>query len=68
MKWLVEQGDHDIQAAIVDTTIRNGWTGLFELKGVQNGKGNQRSESNAGKVNDAINDLFTEAINKGETI
>ena len=28
-RWLVEQSD---QAAVVDQTIRNGWTGLFELK------------------------------------
>lgn len=31
-RWLVEQGDESTQAAIVDETIRNGWTGLFELK------------------------------------
>ena len=28
-RWLAEQPD---QAAVVDQTIRNGWTGLFELK------------------------------------
>lgn len=31
--WLANQGPPDTQAAIVDTTIRNGWTGLFEQKG-----------------------------------
>ena len=28
-RWLAEQPD---QAAVIDQTIRNGWTGLFELK------------------------------------
>lgn len=32
MRWLVDQGTPETQAAIVDQTIRNGWTGLFELK------------------------------------
>lgn len=31
-RWLIDQGDEACQAAIVDQTIRNGWTGLFELK------------------------------------
>lgn len=32
IKWLIEQGDHKIQSGIIDQTMRNGWTGLFELK------------------------------------
>ena len=32
MRWLAEQGPPETQAAIVDQTVRNGWTGLFELK------------------------------------
>ena len=31
-RWLVKQGNATVQAAIIDQTIRNGWTGLFELK------------------------------------
>lgn len=31
-RWLVQQGDGEQQSAVVDQTIRNGWTGLFELK------------------------------------
>lgn len=37
--WLAGQGDQGIQADIVSETIRNGWTGLFELKAKKgNGK------------------------------
>lgn len=36
-RWLVEQGPPEIQRQVVDQTIRNGWTGLFELKGGGNG-------------------------------
>lgn len=32
-QWLVAQGEHNTQRAIVDETIRNGWQGLFTLKG-----------------------------------
>ena len=32
MRWLVDQGTAETQAAIVDQSIRNSWTGLFELK------------------------------------
>ncbi len=31
-QWLVEQGDHQVQRAIIDKTIRNNWQGLFPLK------------------------------------
>lgn len=31
-RWLADQGDNGAQADIVDQTIRNGWTGLFELR------------------------------------
>lgn len=31
-EFLAKQGDAKIQQEIVDTTIRNNWTGLFELK------------------------------------
>ena len=31
--WLMEQGDAEHQRKIIDQTIRNGWIGLFELKG-----------------------------------
>ena len=31
MRWLVDQGPPETQAAIVDKSIRNNWTGLFEL-------------------------------------
>lgn len=30
--WLADQGPPETQRAIVDQSIRNGWTGLFELK------------------------------------
>lgn len=30
--WLINQGDLTTQQAIVDQTIRKGWTGLYELK------------------------------------
>ena len=32
MKWLIEQGDFEVQAQIIDNSIRNGWQGLFSLK------------------------------------
>ncbi len=32
-KFLVAQGDAAVQQAVVDKTIRNGWQGLFPLKG-----------------------------------
>lgn len=41
MRWLVEQGPPEIQAAIVEQTVRNNWQGLFELKGV-GGEGDGR--------------------------
>jgi len=31
-KWLVEQGDNQVQAAIVEASVRNGWVGLFDLR------------------------------------
>lgn len=35
-KWLTNQGDNKAQQSIVDQTIENGWTGLFELKNRSN--------------------------------
>lgn len=32
-RFLIQQGNGEVQQAIVDQTVRNGWTGLFELKG-----------------------------------
>lgn len=32
-RFMIDQGGDDIQQAVVDQTVRNGWTGLFELKG-----------------------------------
>ena len=32
MKWLIEQGEFEVQAQIIDNSIRNGWQGLFPLK------------------------------------
>lgn len=40
--WLVEQGPPEIQMQIVEETIKNGWQGLFELRGKINAE-NQRS-------------------------
>jgi hypothetical protein len=42
-RWLVTQGDAAAQLAVVEETIRNGWQGLFELKGGANG--NQRKKT-----------------------
>lgn len=49
-QWLADQGPPEIQTAIVDQSIRNGWTGLFELKG-KAGKG----AANAAALDDWIN-------------
>ena len=38
IEWLIAQGDYEIQQAIVNQTISNGWQGLFELKGGVNGQ------------------------------
>ena len=52
--WLIEQGDHNIQQAVVDQTIRNGWTGLFALKG-ENNEIDQRSRTK--RVADKLDEI-----------
>ena len=47
-RWLSKQPD---QAAVVDQTIRNGWTGLFELK-ARPKKVTERPQSFQGMVED----------------
>lgn len=49
-QWLADQGPPEIQTAIVDQSIRNGWTGLFELKGKAD-----RGAANAAALDDWIN-------------
>jgi phage replication O-like protein O len=64
--WLVNQGDAKTQQQIVDQTVRNGWTGLFELKG---GNGNAKNQANNGgdsrsraqRVSDTLDDIARES-------
>jgi len=57
--WLIKQGDYEKQQKIIEQTIRNGWTGLFEIKGVENGT---YQKSRAQRVNETFDKLATEAI------
>lgn len=57
--WLTEQGGYETQKQIIDQTIRNGWTGLFELKGAGNGKD---TRSRAKRVNDTLDEIARKAI------
>ena len=43
MTWLANQGDAATQAAVVDQTLSNNWTGLFELKDKGNGRDNDEN-------------------------
>lgn len=45
--WLAEQGPPETQRAIVEQTIRNGWTGLFEIKQQGNRKATSHAELDA---------------------
>lgn len=53
IKWMISQGDHSVQQAIVDQTILNGWQGLHELKkgNPQNGNSEGFSDQNLGGFN-----------------
>ena len=64
-EWLGKQGNYNDQATIVETTIRNGWTGLFERnKGRQP---NQRTAADEAAVEEWLNEK-TDNVIEGEAL
>ncbi len=58
-RWLIAQGDQEVQRNIVDNTIRNGYQGLFELN--DNGSNNHgKRKSSTRKVADKLDDIARE--------
>lgn len=54
--WLIAQGGHEVQAQIIDQSIRNGWKGLFELKGEKHGNNQPKSASERVRENCGFNE------------
>ena len=63
--WLIEQGSHETQQKIVDQSDRNGWKGLFELKGSNNnGQNQQDNRSRAQRVSDKLDEIARKDIER----
>ncbi|HFD86889.1 MAG TPA: hypothetical protein ENJ35_04340 [Gammaproteobacteria bacterium] len=62
-RWLIAQGDEAVQTMIIEQSVRNGWTGLFELKndGEKNGSRQQDNRSRARRVSDELDRIAREA-------
>lgn len=59
---LIAMGDFEYQQKVIDQTMANGWAGLFELKGQNNGTHQQSTTSRAKRVSDELDRIAREDI------